>query len=250
MASVDNTFDILEVFLKHGGELGVKEVSDLSGVSISTTCRVTANLVRRGYLQQPKNRGKYSLGLRFLDYYSAVRKGSNIVQVATPYMAKLNSIIDESICLSVLDSGEAVKIAVTESHQMLSVSSTVGTRTNLHCIAEGKLLLAHLSEKEIDNYITNHGLNYFTPNTITDANKLKKELSNIRLNNIAIDNEEMRTGVRGIAAPVQNETGKVIASLGLIGPASRLIIERDREVIPLITGIAKEISRAMGFNGD
>jgi IclR family transcriptional regulator, KDG regulon repressor len=250
MSTVTNAFDILEVFLKDGSELGVKDISRQSGVSISTTCRLTSQLVKKGYLQQPKTRGKYSLGLKFLDYYSAVRKGTRIVSIAMPYMIKLNSQIDENIGLVIWEAGEAVKVAVVESHQVLSVSSALGTRKDLHSTCEGKLLLAHISEKELNDYIKNTGLGYFTPNTITDKDRLKKELATIRQQGFAVDNEETRIGVRGISAPVRDDAGKVIVALGLTGPSIRMISEKDKEIIPVIRQSALDISRAAGFSGE
>ncbi len=90
----------------------------------------------------------------------------------------------------------------------------------------------------------------YTDNTITDFTELTKELSSIQREGVAIDNGEMDSGVRCIAAPIKNSEGKVAASISTSGPYTRLNAKRVEELKPLIRNAGLEISRAMGYRGD
>jgi Transcriptional regulator len=71
-------------------------------------------------------------------------------------------------------------------------------------------------------YATRTGLSGHTQNSITDLTKLERELSHVRQQACARDNEELELGVRCIAAGIYDDTGKLVAGLSLSAPADRL----------------------------
>jgi DNA-binding IclR family transcriptional regulator len=63
-----------------------------------------------------------------------------------------------------------------------------------------------------------------------------------------VNDEELETAVRGLAAPVFNHTGNVIASLVISGPAFRLSDELiASELADMARSSARELSRRLGF---
>jgi len=94
------------------------------------------------------------------------------------------------------------------------------------------------------------GLPRYTENTITDVSKLKQELSIIKREGIAIDNEEFVPGVKCVATPIKDANGNVVAAASISGPSGRLSSERVQEIKPLVKGCGLEISRATGYRGE
>ena len=94
-------------------------------------------------------------------------------------------------------------------------------RLPAHCTGVGKVLMAYLPPEQRAELINKKGLPRFTKNTLTDVKSLEDELTRVRMQGFAIDNEEIMDGLRCVAAPIRDQTGKVISAISLSGPVSR-----------------------------
>lgn len=247
--TVEKVLSILEVCLNQEGEIGLSELANLSRLNISTVHRITSILVNRGYLKQRQRRGQYSLGLKFLEFSSAIKSTMKIREVALPFLEKLNKVVGESVNLAILDSNKAVYIEHIESGQNLRIFTQVGNRVPLHCTGVGKVLLAHMREEEID-FCLSKRLTSYTDSTITDLSELKKELLITKREGVATDAGELELGVRCVASPLKDWNGNVVAAVSVSGPSARLSDERVKELGPLVKSCGLEISRAMGYTGE
>ena len=97
--------------------------------------------------------------------------------------------------------------------------------------------------------IIGHGLMARTPQTITDPTQLKKVLEDIRLRGCAVEDEESEVGMRCIAAPLRDDTGEVVAAIGVGGPVSRLSKKTVAGFIPYVIETASAISARLGHRG-
>jgi IclR family KDG regulon transcriptional repressor len=250
IGAVDNALKILEVFLEKERELGISEIANLSGLNVSTAHHIVATLANRGYLMQKRDRGPYSLGFKFLEFSGAVKSQLQIGEVARPFMKKLNTKVDESTNLAILDTEEAVYIEQIESTQTLRIFTKVGKRVPLHCTGVGKLFLANMKEEELKAFLGDRELTPSTDNTITAGDKLRKELLRIRQQGYSVDNEEKEDGITCIAAAVKNWDAKLVAGISVSGPSTRLNNDRLKELAPLVKSCGLEISRALGYRGN
>lgn len=250
MQTVEKALDILEVFLKQEGEMGIAALANLSRLNISTAHRITSTLVKRGYLNQRQKREKYYLGPRLLEFGSIVKRRMKIREVAFPFLQELNKVADESINLAILDANEAVYIEQIESNHNLRIFTEVGNRVPLHCTGVGKVFLAHMGEVEVERFLNSKDLPYYTKNTITDFSQLKKQLLIVRREGVAEDNEEMEVGVRCVASSVKDCDGNVVAAISVSGPSARLSGKKVAELKLLVKRYGLEISRAMGYRGE
>lgn len=250
MQTVEKALDILEVFLKQEGEMGIAALANLSRLNISTAHRITSTLVKRGYLNQRQKREKYYLGPRLLEFGSIVKRRMKIREVAFPFLQELNKVADESINLAILDANEAVYIEQIESNHNLRIFTEVGNRVPLHCTGVGKVFLAHMGEVEVERFLNSKDLPYYTKNTITDFSQLKKQLLIVRREGVAEDNEEMEVGVRCVASSVKDCDGNVVAAISVSGPSARLSGKKVAELKLLVKRYGLEISRAMGYKGE
>lgn len=250
MGHLNKVLDILEIFLNQKGEISLVELAKLSGLNISTTYRIASGLVKRDYLRQAHKRGKYSLGVKFLEFGIIAKDSIKIAELATPFMESLNKVTGESVNLSILHENEGVYIGHIESSHTLRTFTQVGNRVPLYATGTGKVFLANMTEEEVDRYFDSNGLTSYTDKTITDLNRLKKQLSVIKREDIALDEEEMNRGVKCIASPLRDWNGKVVAAISISGPSTRLSDKRLEELKPLIKNCALKISRTIGYQGE
>jgi DNA-binding IclR family transcriptional regulator len=120
----------------------------------------------------------------------------------------------------------------------------------LHCTGVGKAILAHLPEQELERFLSSNSLDSYTPNTITDPDELKRHLIAVRQEGVAFDEEEKELGVSNVAAVIKDSDGNVVATVGILGPTTRLTRQKIRECVPIIKSHALKISRALGYEGE
>ena len=247
MDSAKKVISILEVFLKQKDKVGISDLAKLSGLSLSTAHRFATTLAKEGYLKQEFKRGKYSLGIKFLEFGRIILSRLELNNIARPFLEEIGEQSGETVVLAVFDGTDVINIMRVESRHVLQVHSAIGRIAPLHATAVGKILLAFMPEEEFTKYLGNKELISRTNKTITNINVLKKELETVRREEIGIDDEENNPGVWSIAAPVRDWTGKVVAAVGIIGPVSRQSLRETEKLKELIKRIGDQISRDMGF---
>jgi IclR family KDG regulon transcriptional repressor len=245
---LQKSISVLDLFLSDAHEFSLEDIARLSGMNKSTVRRIILALIECGFLRQQKKRGKYSLGMRFLDYAQAVKKHNPIMDIAAPYLMEMGQMIDETASLAVWDGRTATICQSIHPTHPLRVTSYEGSMIGLHYNSLGKAILAEIPEEELDKILPKD-LTRYTHNTITNVNDLKKHLIMIRQEGIAIDDEEGFLGIRGIAAALRNNEGNVVGAITILGPSIRLTREKLGECVPIVKETARKISRALGYNG-
>jgi IclR family acetate operon transcriptional repressor len=246
MRTIERCLDVLETFLDKKGEVSLTSLAAAAGLNVSTAHRIAGTLVKRGYLVKGGERGKYSLGLKVLEFGAATSQAS-VMEVALPFLERLNRESGESVNLAIKDNGEAVYIHHLDGNHSLRTFTQVGNRVPLYCTGVGKVLLAAMQDSDIEAIFGGGGLKACTGNTIVDLDRLTGELSRTRQEGVAIDDEETETGIRCVASPVRDSTGKVVAAISVSAPSVRLGYKRLEEMKPAVKRCALDISRALGF---
>jgi len=245
--SIDRALQVLELFSLEKSEWGVTEISKALNIYKSNVHNVLSTLAGRGFIKKDPNTEKYSLSIKYFELGSIVIKNMDLRKIAHPYIEELSKEFNETVHLGVLDKGRVVSIEREESDKSLCSHVEIGKRTPLHCTAVGKAVMAYLSEDEINLIIRGKGLEKFTENTITTKKGLENEFKKIREQGYVVDNMEHEEGVRCVAGPIRDYTGKVIASMSVSGPAFRI----NESNIPNIAKKVKEycdcISEEMGY---
>src|SRR4030042_2380364 len=103
MVLIKKAFSILELFLDHGDELALEDISRLSGLNKPTARRIALNLIECGYLRQPAKRAKYSLGMKFLDFSGSIKMHNSIIRIAAPHLMHLKEKTNESVTMAIWD---------------------------------------------------------------------------------------------------------------------------------------------------
>jgi IclR family KDG regulon transcriptional repressor len=125
--------------------------------------------------------------------------------------------------------------------------STSGHRIAANCTANGKTLLAHLPEDELERLLDGWELEGRTPHSITDPDTLRKDLATIRRRGYAENINEGEMGVCSVSAPIRDRTGRVAAAVSVVGPATRLNRTSLRAFAALVIETAEAISHRLGY---
>jgi len=246
MKLLRKSINVMDLFLANNGELSLEDITRLSGMNKSTVRRIALSLIDCGFLRQQRKRGKYTLGLRLLDYAQAVKKYNPLMDIAEPYLVELSQIIDETVSLAIWDGRVCVICQSIHPNHPLKVTSYEGSMAGLHYNSIGKAILAEIPENELEHRIPKE-LTRYTHNTITDINELKKHLVTIRAEGVAIDDEEGFVGIRGIGAALKNMDGTVVGAITILGPSIRLTREKLGECVPIVKETSWKISKALGY---
>jgi len=133
-----------------------------------------------------------------------------------------------------------VIIAKVDSFQDPGGGTCIGRHIDLHCTAQGKALIAALSDEKLDKLFEGRELSRFTPRTISSPAALKVHLAMVRANGFAVNDEEQVPGVKAVAVPVLDSLGTVVASVSVRGSTSQIPTQRvpllAREMISLSRG--------------
>ena len=245
--SVDRALRILECFSRKESELGVTEIANRLDLHKSTTFGILNTLENRGYLCQNPENGKYKLGLKLFELGKLVEYGMDLRTSSLPYLKKLVDKYGETAHLAMRDGDQVIYIDKVEGESGIKMSSQVGKRAHVYCTGVGKAVLAFMPEKDVEEIIKNIKFHQFTYNTITDSNKLKEELKEIKKRKYCIDNEEIEVGLKCVAAPIMNYKNVSVGSISISGPTSRMNDERVDLISKDIKYVAVKISETLGY---
>ena len=246
LSSVTNALRLLKVFSDQESEIGISDLARRIGLAKSTVHRLASSLVEEGMLEQAEREGKYRLGLALFELGALVRRKMDVTAEARHHLKALSERSGETVQLAVLEQTAALYINVIESQRALRMSYQVGTRAPLHCTAVGKVLLAH-ADPQLFELTVKNGLAPLTPLSITLAPDLRRELIAIVDRGYAFEEEESEPGLRGVAAPVRDFSGEVVAAIGLSGPTHRMskkvLLGHARDLIE----VCGAVSQRLGF---
>jgi len=245
--AVIRTARVLKAFSEVQPEFGVNELARYLKLSPATVYRILATLASEGYIERNPTTEKYSLGPEALFVGLAYLNHKHLGTECLPVMRNLSINTGETVNLGALRGKNVVYIQQVESPQPLRFAREVGTHVPLHSTALGKLLLAFLPEARQRELVASIELTRYTPVTITDRAALLEHLRLVREQGHAITNEEYISDLRAIALPVRDYTGEVIAGLSIMGPSSRLTIDRIEEYRPMVSEAAIQLSHQLGW---
>lgn len=230
------------------GPRGISEIARDLGVSKGGVHKILRNLEDRGFVGSTPDH-QYRLGLRLWELGTVAVAGLGLRQVALPHMEKLTDMTGEGSLLSVYDGGDVVYLEKVVSPQPVVATTRIGGRTPAFCSATGKALLAWQGIDEIERVLAGP-LERFNDATVIDPVLIRDDLSRVREQGYAVNHGAWRGEIHGVAAPVRDHSGAVVAALGVTGPAYRFEVGGIDSVAPLVVDTADQISRDLGWKAD
>lgn len=245
--SVVKALEVLELLSKE--PLTAKEISDKLGINKSTLHRFLYTLESQYYIEQ-NSLNEYRLSQKMIQMGMSAQNNIHLSQIIRPYLLDLSKEFGESAILAGFDQHGVFYMDKAESPHAVRIVIEPGKRAPGHCVASGKLFLSHLSAEELTQYVAKHPLRAYTENTITEMASLKQELEQIRQRSYAVDYEEYEVGLKGLAAPIYNYSGKMVAALCVAGISMRIPDDKVQSISQVLNEMAQTISIQLGVKAD
>ena len=247
LSSVGAALRLLKTFSAEEPEQGITTLAKRLGIAKSTVHRLATTLVSEGFLERNPADGRYRLGLLLFAMGTLVRRRMDVAEEAAPLLHALSEESGETVHLAVLHGSEILYLRNIESRHAIRARSYLGVRKPAFCTGEGRALLAFSPPLVLANVLRSQ-LVARTPHTVTDKARLGELLEEVRRTGYSIDDEESEEGMRGIAAPIFDSSGAVVAAVGLAGPTQRFPKARVRQFITMVTTTAESISQRLGHS--
>ena len=245
---------IIDILASYPDGCPLAKISEEAGLNKSTVHRLLQELISNEYVQNCINPGNYRLTSKLLVIGHNVVSSTNIYNVITPHLERLNFCYSQTVNFSMRDNDHAILLyKLNPSSSLLKTRTSIGQSMPLYCTAMGKVYLAFSDDASIDAYIINHQhlFNKITENTLVDPAALKNEIINIRHSLIAFDNEENELGISCIAAPIFDLNNENVYAISLSATTKRLEslgIDKVKEhVLKTAAAISKDLGCADYF---
>lgn len=246
MKIVERAVRILFAFARYRSPVTIEAIAADVGLPVSTVYRFIRAFQRQGLVDADGRGGYYRLGGRVFELSRHVQDVVPLREIAVPLMEEASAVTGETTILTVVSGGVGVCVERIGSPSPVAFHLEVGRSLPLHAGAAAKVLLAYLPER-IRERILQQPLARFTPETVTDPGRLRRQCTEIRRRGYAFTDQEADIGVRGVAAPIFGVSGGVVASLCVAGPAERFPDSVVEERGALVVGYALKISQQLGW---
>jgi IclR family transcriptional regulator, pca regulon regulatory protein len=245
--SLERGLAVLGAFTPDRPALGISELARELTLTRSTTHRYVATLASLGFLDQDASTRKYRLGPRVLDLGFSVLGSLGLREIAAPHLRRLADATGHTSNLAIRDDTDVILIDRVRGrpgrYHHLEFALHVGSRIPAYCSATGKVLLAFLPRPDLEQVVERIDLVQRGPRTLTDKRALLAELDRVRRTGIAVNDEELESALRSIAAPVRSRSGEVVAAVNVAVPWSPAAMsELVTRLGPTVQATASEIA--------
>ncbi|WP_405475658.1 IclR family transcriptional regulator [Streptomyces sp. NBC_00009] len=231
---------IFEAFTPEEPALTVSEISRRTGLHMATASRLVAELVSHGFLARDADR-RVRIGMRMWELVTRASPALSLRDTAMPFMEGVHDVVGHHVQLGVLDGDDVLFVERLSAPGAVINYTRIAGRLPLHASSSGLVLLAHGSADLRDRVLA-EPLHRYTEATPATAPQLRAVLADVRQQGYACCPGYVHPDALGIAAPVRNSRGKVLATLSVIVPNET----GATSVVPVVRTAARGISRALG----
>lgn len=243
--SADRTLEVLESLAAAPARRTLAELARELGVPKSSLHGLLRTMTRRGWVEADPTGTRFGLGLRAFQVGAAYLDADDTVGLLGAVLDRLAAEFGETVHLGRLDGRNVVYLAKRESVHPLRLYSAIGRRLPAHTTGLGKALLAERAGDEVSRLLGAR-LERLTANTITDPQRLRRDLAEVRDRGYAIDREESSQGITCFAVPVPLRTPPVDA-ISLSVPTSRIGIDTESAMAAALRRAVTELSAVGQF---
>lgn len=236
LQSLTRGLEALDYLREHRDPVRLTEVAGALGVDKSNAAHVLKTLTAAGYAEQDAHRrygatAKAAHGERRQHSLEAIVA---VKEAWRPALDRLVAATGECAHLAVLVGARVWYIDKVDSPLPLKVDHPIGSLAPLHCTALGKAFLAFGHAEPPSELVA------YTPHTLTTKQALAADVARIRRLGYAVDDEEFTPGIRCVARPVYDESGFMIAVVGLSGPSVRVNTARLAELGRIVLSLSAD----------
>ena len=246
--SLERGLAVIRAFGAESPELRLSDVARATGLTRAAARRFLLTLVKLGYVRQDGN--IFSLRPRVLELGYAYLSVLSLPEVAQPHMEALVGEVNESSSIAVLDDLDIVYVARVPTQRIMTITIAVGTRLPAYATSMGRVLLAGLPSEALEECLERVEIEPLTPMTVPDPDALRDRIERVRHAGWAAVDQELEEGVRSVAVPIRDATGRIAAAMNVSVHATRMTMQAlRREVVPRLLRTAEAIEVDLGAAG-
>lgn len=221
--SLERGLAVIRAFSHDRPRLTLSDVARETGMTRAAARRFLITLEHLGYVSSDGR--LFSLRPSVLQLGYAYLSSFSLAEIAQEHLERLAEELHESCSASVLDGEDIVYVARASTNRIMTIGLSVGAQLPAYCTSMGRVLLAALSEDALEAYLATANLENRTGMTITDPASLRAEIARVREQGWCLLDQELEDGVRSVAVPLRDATGRVVAAINTSGHATRVTLE-------------------------
>jgi IclR family transcriptional regulator, pca regulon regulatory protein len=235
---------VLEAFNQDRKQLTLSDIAKLVDLPRASVRRTLHTLVALGYAET-ENR-LFRLTPRVLMLARAYLLSNAVSDILQPALERLSEEINESCSAAVLDGEEVMMIAHASPKRIIPVSAQIGFRLPAFATSLGRVLLAALDDRQLDEFLSRIAPKRITTSTIVDKRELRRAILKAREDGYALADQEAEIGFRSIAVPLQRLDGRIIAALNVGIHSERMPLKAMHgHFFPRLRALADELQRQL-----
>ena len=238
-SSLARAVRILEAFTPEEPELTVSELARRSGLHVATASRIVGQLAEHGLLSRAQDR-RVRMGVRLWELGSRASPTRSLRDAAMPYLEDLHAVVGHHVQLAVLDGDEVLFLERLTARDAVVNFSRIAGRLPLPISSSGVVFLAY-GPAELCDRVLGRPLERYTAATITTPERLRATLDQVRRQGFALLAGHVHEDATGIAVPVRDGLGEVVAALSVIVPNDA----RAPAAVPALLAAARGIGRSV-----
>jgi IclR family pca regulon transcriptional regulator len=242
MTSLARGLTVIGAFTRQKRQLTIAQISQRTGIPRAAVRRCLYTLGRLGYVGSDDRR-TFALRPKILELGHAYMTSSPLASSSQPILDRVSDVIHESCSMAILDGDEILYIARSSTHdRIISIDLGLGSRLPAHCTSMGRVLLAGLVAPELEAFLARVRMIAYTNRTITSPQKLADAIAKVRRDGYALVDQELEIGLRSLAVPVQDRSGRVAAAVNVGVQASRVTAaDLQSRILPELLTAGREL---------
>lgn len=245
MTSLARGLAVINAFQERKRHLTIAQISHRTEIPRAAVRRCLYTLMKLGYVTTDGR--TYSLLPKVLTLGHAYLSSTPLAVSAQPHLDRLSEQLHEACNLATLEGEQILYIARSAVPQrLISVELSVGSRLPAYCTSMGRVLLAALDDDALQEYLQQAELQAKTSRTLHTPEALWECLMQVRQQGWCIVDQELEQGLRSLAVPVRDSSGRVLAAMNVSTHAGRATIaDLEKRFLPLMLGACRELSQQL-----
>jgi IclR family pca regulon transcriptional regulator len=233
--------DVLTAFSPGQQVMTLSDIAARTELARPTVRRILVTLEALGHIRSVS--GGFMLTPRVLELGLTYVSSMGLWDVAKPHLERLVERTHESSSIAQLDGSDIVYVARVAVPKIIALAVQIGTRFPAPPTSLGKVLLADLRADELENVLAQPGRSGITPRHPLQRDELDRVLRDVRAKGWAATDEQLAGGIRSVAAPLRDGSGRVIAAMNVTVHAAETSMETLLgDYLPLLLQTASEVS--------
>ena len=241
MTSLARGLAVVKAFSDQRRAMTIAQISHKTGIPRAAVRRCLYTLKQLGYADSEAN--NFFLKPKILTLGYSYLSSTPLTISAQPCLNQVSRSLNESCSLAVMDEGEVLYISRSATSRVMSVALNAGSRLPAYCTALGRVMLAAMTESQLNDYFSECELRAYTERTLVSEEKLRVLLREVGQTGYAIVEEELEIGLQSIAVPVRGASGAVVAALNIATQTTRVTRHQlEHAFLPTLLNAASELS--------